>query len=60
MLSAQSTTKDYVRAEGDFHKELKEKTNKAEITPKEQSEKADSVRETLWNKIQLKGPIRQK
>ena len=34
--------------------------NKAEITPEEQSKKAESYRENLWNKIQLKGPYRQK
>ena len=33
-----------------------ERTNKAEITPEEQSEKAKSRRENLWNEIQLKGP----
>ena len=32
-----------------------EKTNKAEITPEEQSEKAESCQENLWNEIQLKG-----
>ena len=31
-------------------------TNKAEIRPEEQSEKAESCRENLWNKIQVKGP----
>ena len=35
-----------------------ERTNKAEIRPKEQSEKAESFRENLWNEIQLKGPYR--
>ena len=33
-----------------------ERTSKAEIRPEEQSEKAESCRENLWNKIQLKGP----
>ena len=33
-----------------------ERTNKAEIKPEEQSEKAESCRESLWNEIQLKGP----
>ena len=34
-----------------------ERTNKAEIRPEEQSEKAESFcRENLWNEIQLKGP----
>ena len=33
-----------------------ERTNKAEIKPEEQSEKAESCRENLWNEIQLKGP----
>ena len=49
--------KDYIRAEGDFHEEIHvEKTNKSEIRPKEESEKAESCRENLWNEIQLKGP----
>ena len=44
-----------------FHKErerdiyIVEMTNKAEIKPEEQSEKAESCRENLWNEIQLKG-----
>ena len=33
-----------------------ERTNKAEIRPEEQSEKAESCRENLWNEIELKGP----
>ena len=33
-----------------------ERTNKAEIRPKDQSVKAESYRENLWNEIQLKGP----
>ena len=33
-----------------------ERTNKAETRPEEQSEKAESCRENLWNEIQLKGP----
>ena len=33
-----------------------ERTNKAEIRPEEQSEKAECCRENLWNEIQLKGP----
>ena len=41
-------------------KYLPEKTNKAEIRPKEQSEKAESCRKNLWNEIQLKGQYRQK
>ena len=32
-----------------------ERTNKAETRPEEQSEKVESYRENLWNKIQLKG-----
>ena len=55
-LQAQSTTKDYIRAEGDFHKEIVERTNKAEVRPEEQSQKTDSCQENLWNAIQLKGP----
>ena len=33
-----------------------ERANKAEMRPEEQSEKVESCRENLWNKIQLKGP----
>ena len=33
-----------------------ERTNKAEIRPVEQSEKAESSREDVWNEIQLKEP----
>ena len=33
-----------------------EKTNKAEIRLGEQSQKAESCRENLWNEIQVKGP----
>ena len=37
-------TKDYIRAEGDVHKEnVVERTNKAEIRPEEQSERAGVV-----------------
>ena len=37
--------------EGDFHTEINvvERTNKAEIRPEEQSEKAESSGENLWN-----------
>ena len=57
----QSTTKDYVRTEGDFHKRyIVERTNEAEIRPEERSEKTESRRENLLNEIQLKGPQRQK
>ena len=58
VLSAQSTTKDYIRAGGDFHKEIQnivERTNKAEIRPEEKSEKAENGQENSWNEIQLKG-----
>ena len=34
---------------------IAERANKAEIRPEEQSEKAESCRENLWNEIQLKG-----
>ena len=37
-----------------------ERTDKAEIRPEEQSEKAESCQENLWNEIQLKEPQRQK
>ena len=33
-----------------------ERTHKAEIRLQEQSEKAESCRENLWNEIQSKGP----
>ena len=33
-----------------------ERTNKAEMRPEEQSEKAENHRENLWNEIQVKGP----
>ena len=36
------------------------RTDKAEVRPEEQSEKAESCLENLWNEIQLKGPERQK
>ena len=36
-------------------KDIVERTSKAEIRPEEQSEKAESCRENLWNEIQLKG-----
>ena len=60
-----------MKAEGDCHKEISrlretvikrytvERTNKAEIRPEEESEKAESCQENLWNEIQLKGPYRQ-
>ena len=34
---------------------IAERTNKAEIKPEEQSEKAESCRENSWNEIQFKG-----
>ena len=37
-----------------------EGTNMAVVRPEEQSEKAESSRENLWNEIRLKGPKRQK
>ena len=62
VLSAQSTTKDYARAEADFHREMYivDRTNKAKIRPEEHSKKAEICQENLWNEIQLKGPQRQK
>ena len=33
-----------------------ERTNKAEIRPEEESEKAESFWEKLWKEIQVKGP----
>ena len=49
-------------AVGDFQKKMYmvERTNKAELRPEEQSEKAESCRENLCSEIQLKGPYRQK
>ena len=37
-----------------------ERTNKTEIRPERQSEKMEGCREKLWNKMQVKGPSRQK
>ena len=37
-------------------KYIAERTNKVEIRPEEQSQKAESCLENLWNEIQLKGP----
>ena len=37
-----------------------ERTNKADIRPEEQSEKAESCRGHLWNEVQLKWPQKQK
>ena len=60
VLQAQSTTRDYIRADGDFHKEINvERTNTVGIRPEEQSEKAKSCRENLRNERQLKGPKRR-
>ena len=48
-------------AEGDFIKRyIVERTNKAEMRPEEQSEKAERCPENLWNEMQLKGQDRQK
>ena len=33
-----------------------ERANRAEMRSEEQSEKAESCRENLWNELQLKGP----
>ena len=43
-----------IKAEGDFHKEIVERTNEREIRPKEQSEKAESCRENFWMKYSWK------
>ena len=58
MLQAQSPSKNYIRAEGDFQKEIyvAERTKKADIRLEEQSEKVKSCWENLRNKIQLKEP----
>ena len=47
MFGTQSTTTDYIRADGDFHKEIGERTNKAEIRPEEQSENGDLLGEIM-------------
>ena len=52
----------YRERERERERERDERTNKAKIRSEEQSEKAESYREYLWNEIQLqlKGPYRQK
>ena len=46
---------DYIRAKETFIKRYRAgRTNKAEIRPEEQSEKAESCQENLWKEIQLK------
>ena len=54
MLQAQSTTKDYIRAEGDFHKETCSwRTYKAEIGQEEQSESWELSGEFMeWNTVE--------
>ena len=50
MLLAQSTTKGCITAEGDFMNnegDIVERTNKAEIRPEEQREKAESCQENV-------------
>ena len=37
-------------------RDIVERSNKAEVRPEEQSEKAESCRENLWSEIQSKGP----
>ena len=39
-----------------IEKYIVERTNRAEIRPEEQNEKAESCWENLWDKIQLKWP----
>ena len=48
---AQSTTREYIGAEEDFHREiyLVERTSKTEIKPEEQGEKTESGRENFRN-----------
>ena len=49
--------KDCIRAQETFiERYVVERTNEAQIRPKEQSKKAERCRENLWNEIQLKGP----
>ena len=38
-----------------IERHIVERTNKADIRPEEENEKAESCRENLWNEIQLKG-----
>ena len=54
MLLAESTTEDYIKAI--IQRCIVERTNRVEIRPEEQSEKAENCWENLWNEIQLKGP----
>ena len=42
--------------ETSLKRDIVERTNKTDIRPKEQSEKAGSLWENVWNKIQSKGP----
>ena len=47
---------DYIRAGETYTKRfIVETTNKTELRPEEQNEKAESCQENLWNEIQLKG-----
>ena len=56
-LPSGATTKDYIRLRETFIKRyIVERTNKAEIRPEEQSEKAESCWGNLWNEIRLKVP----
>ena len=43
-----------------FIKRLVERTNKVGVRPEEQSEKSESCRDNLLNKIQSKGTQREK
>ena len=56
MLSAQSTTNDYIRAEGDFYKEIYtyivERTSKAEIRPEEEWEGELLAKFMEWNTVE--------
>ena len=40
----------------DLRLKKNKKISKAELRPEEQSDKAESFQENLWNEIQLKGP----
>ena len=58
---AQSNTRDYIWAEGDFHKQIYSwKDHKAEVRPEEKSKNTEICRENLRNEIQLKGPQTEK
>ena len=58
MLQAQYTTIRFMSGLGEtfIKRYIAERINKAEIRPKEKSEKVESCRENSSSEIQLKGP----